>query len=159
MGHLQVVDAAESAVVEDQDVGLALLLHDGAQLGVEHLETGVADAGVLFDIGLSHLDAEGCADFVTHAAVAVLYMVAAALVGLPYTLHAAGKRTAGCDDDIVGTHAGTQSSECCGLGQGCAVHTNEFRNSPGISGLDDGLEILACADDAAEANNGRRRRR
>ena len=78
-------------------------------------------------------------------------MVAAALVGLPYTLHAAGKGTAGSDDDVIGTHAGTQGSKRCGLGKGCAVHTDEFRNSPGISGLDDGLEILACADDAAEA--------
>ena len=151
MGHLQVVDAAESAVVKDQDVGLAALLHDGAQLGVEHLETGVTDAGVLFDIGLCHLDAEGCADFVTHAAVAVLYMVAAALVGLPYTLHAAGKGTAGSDDDIIGAHAGAQGSEGCSLSQGCAIQTIEFRNSSGISCLDDGLEVLACADDAAEA--------
>ena len=32
MGHFQVVDAAEAAVVKDEDIGLDPLLHDGSKL-------------------------------------------------------------------------------------------------------------------------------
>ena len=150
MGHLQVVDAAEAAVVEDQDVGLDPLLHDGSQFAVQHLEARVDDHRIFLHIRLGHLNAHGCTDFIAHAGVTVLHMVTAALVGFPHALQIARKGAAGRDDVVIFPDCGPDHGECRSLGEGAAIHLIVFRDRPGIAGRDHRFEILTRARDRAE---------
>ncbi len=143
MVHLQVIDTAESAVVEYQDIYFLSLLHDSHDLTVEHLETGISDNTVYFVVRLGKFHAEGRRHFVSHTGITVLCVITAPLVGSPYSLHTARKRTARRDNGRVLVDHPADCRKGCRLGNLSVRQLHEFRNRSRISCLDDRFKIIS----------------
>ena len=91
-GDLQAVDAAEAAVVEQDDDELVAEHHRGGELGVHHHVAAVAEHHHDLALGVGHLDAEAAGDLVAHGREAVFEVVA---VGAGRCARACAARPAG----------------------------------------------------------------
>ena len=142
MGHLQIVDATEAAVVKDKDVYLLLFLHDGHNLRMKHLEGAVSHHCINFLLRLCHLYSKGCSYFVAHAGVSVLCVISVAGICCPKPLHTAGKGASCCDYDTVCRHLSPKSGNCCGLGKIAFSLFHKLRNGSWVSFRYQWLEAL-----------------
>ena len=126
VAHLQVVDAAECAVVEYNNGDLRVLLHCGRDLGVKHHKRTVANECVYFLIRLSQLGAERTRDLIAHAGSAVFHIVGVRCVGYPQTLEVSRQRACCCNHDCVVVCLLTEDADCVGLGDGATDLVNEI---------------------------------
>ena len=120
VAHLQVVDAAERAVVEYNNGDLRVLLHCGRDLGVEHHERAITNECINFLVRLGQFGAECTCDLVAHAGCAVFHVVGVGRVRYPQTLEVCRQRACCCNHDCVVVCLLAENADRVGLSDGAA---------------------------------------
>jgi len=87
-------------IVEQDDVELAAFLYGGDYFLRHHQVRAVADQELDFAIGMRQLHAEATRDFVAHARVAVLHVIAPGLAGAPEFVQVSGQAACGAEHDV-----------------------------------------------------------
>ena len=88
MAYLEVVDAAETCVVEEADIDFLLLLYSCDEFAVHHVEASVSYEGVnFFLVSDCELNAESTGYLVSHRGISVFHVVCVNGIRTPHSLH------------------------------------------------------------------------
>src|SRR5438552_9270128 len=98
---LQPVDAAETAIVEHDNVELLVEHHRGRDLGIHHQIRAVTDQHPDLAVWHGELDPQPAGDLVPHAGIAVLDVIGAGLWATPQFMQFARQPAGGAYDHIA----------------------------------------------------------